>query len=105
MYLVKTLGCALQRLQILNMHDTKLLAYKTLIRPVFEISSIVWCPFQQFDVKTVDEVREKATQFICSQYDRTCSFSPALQNPGLETLALIWGTDGVCFFHRAINNN
>lgn len=65
-YLRRTLGSSPQ--------ETKLLMYKTLIRPVLHYTSIVWCPYKKEEIKQIESVQKKAIRFICRRYDR--NFKP-----------------------------
>lgn len=45
-------------------HETKLLTYKTLIRPILECGSVVWNPHKKCDIKKLESVQKRAEHFI-----------------------------------------
>lgn len=46
--------------------ETKLLMYKTLIRPVLDYASTVWCPYKKGEIKQIESVQKKSNPFHLS---------------------------------------
>lgn len=83
--------------------DTKLLMYKTLIRPTLDYACTVWNPYRKGEINKIEAVQKKAIRFICRRYD--CTFSPttALVSLELTTLAARREIESLTFFHRIIH--
>lgn len=66
--------------------DTKLLAYVTLVRPILEYASIIWFPFTDSGISTLERVQRKAIRFIFNRYRRLDSPTQLLRHADLPTL-------------------
>lgn len=53
--------------------EVKLTAYKTLVRPLLEYSSVVWDPYTVKLINKIEQVQRLATRFIISNFRRTAS--------------------------------
>lgn len=86
----KTCNKALKKLGYLNRSlrlapkETKLLTYKTLVRPILEYGATVWYPYKITDIKRVESIQKKAIRFIYRRYDRNFSPSCHLAQLGLS---------------------
>lgn len=94
---MKTLGYLRRRLANTTPH-IKLLAYKTLIRPVLECGAAVWDPFTQSNIKRkLEMVQTKFVRFVFDCYSRRTSPSlflkaelKKLQKRRMERLKLFY---------------
>lgn len=66
----------LRRTLSLSPKSTKLLVYKTLIRPVSDYACPVWNPHKQGEIDKIEaNLKKKAMRFICNRYDPYFSHS------------------------------
>lgn len=66
--------------------QTKLLAYKTLIRPLIEYANLVWFPATNNLIKKLEGVQRKAVRFVYNKYSYLHSPSDLIARAGLLTL-------------------
>lgn len=66
--------------------STKLLAYKTFIRPILEYGNTVWFPHTVTNIKKIEKVQRKAIRFIHNKFKRDDSPTTLLAVSGLPTL-------------------
>lgn len=65
--------------------DTRLLAYKTIIRPMLEYGNVIWDPFTKLNLTKLERIQNKATRFIFNSYGRT-SVQNLVQRAGLQPI-------------------
>ena len=61
-------------------------AYFGLVRPVLEYSSVVWDPWQENQIHSLEMVQRKAARFVCRRYHNTSSVSNMLHELGWQIL-------------------
>lgn len=66
--------------------ETRLTAYKALIRPTLEYASIIWDPFRAYQINKLEKIQRMAARFILSRYQRTESVQEMLNYLNLPTL-------------------
>lgn len=66
--------------------QTKLLAYKTFIRPTIEYANLVWFPATNNLIKKLESVQRKAVRFIYNKYSLLDSPTELIAKAGLLTL-------------------
>lgn len=69
--------------------ETKLVMYKTLIRPILKYASNVWNPYKQCEIDQIESVQRKAVRFIFRRYDFHFSPSSAISSLNLIKSARI----------------
>lgn len=84
--------------------DTKLIMYKSLIRPIIEYASPVWNPHKQLEINKIESVQRKAIRFICRRYDRHFSPTSALLSLNLTLLAERRRIESLKLLHSAVHS-
>lgn len=89
----------LRRLLSKSSHETKLLAYKTYIRPLLEYASVIWDPHTLVNTDKLESVQRKSARFTYNSYSwKTCPNS-LLRKAGLQSLAVRRYHDRLKFFY------
>lgn len=92
LHIEKVYSAAKRKLGYLRRHfryatvDAKLLAYKTLVRPLLEYGCIVWDPYQQNYIQRLESVQKSAARYILGRYRRAESVSQMMIDLNLESL-------------------
>lgn len=92
LHIEKVYSAAKRKLGYLRRHfryataDAKLLAYKTLVRPLLEYGCIVWDPYQLNDIQRLESVQKSAARYILGRYRRAESVSQMMDDLNLESL-------------------
>lgn len=85
--------------------ETKLMLYKSLIRPVLEYASPVWSPYKHMEINQIEGIQKKAVRFICRRYDRYFSPSSTLSSLNLAPLSDRRRVDALKFMYCIINGS
>lgn len=101
---MKKLGYLRRSLKSANT-ETKLLAYKTIIRPVLEYACEIWGPYRRSDIVKLESVQKKAVRFILSRYHPMFSPSAALPALSLSPLETRFRAIRMRTFHAIVNQN
>lgn len=81
------------------------LAYQTFVRPQLEFASSVWSPHQNYLVDMLESIKNRASRFITSNYDRTCSVTKIKADIALQPLGTRRTISLLCLFHRYVHGN
>lgn len=84
---------------------TKLLAYKTLIRPMLEYANVVWFPHTVSGINKIERVQRMAARFICNKYSRHVSPSELCRQLGLSSLEKRAKTARLKFLYELANDH
>ena len=66
--------------------NTKELCYNTLVRPLMEYAAVIWDPYTEANIRKLEMVQRKSARMIFSDYRRTSSVSPMIQQLQWPTL-------------------
>jgi hypothetical protein len=81
----------------------KLLAYKTLVRPILEYGCQVWDPVKKCDINLLEAVQKKAVRFICNIKGRQQeSITSLTLELGLDPLEWRRYQSRMTLFHRVL---
>lgn len=84
--------------------DTKLMTYKTLIRPILDYGCIIWNPHKKSDIKKLESVQKKSVRFIFRNYSRDFSPSSHYTATGLTVLSSRRRLECMKFLHTLIHS-
>lgn len=101
---LKKLGY-LRRTSSASPKSTKLLMYKTLIRPILEYASCVWNPYKVCDVNKIESVQRKSVRFIFHRYDHDFSPSSAMKSLKLSPLCARRDIDSLKLLHSYVHSS
>ena len=59
-------------------HETKVLCYKTLLRPVTEYASIIWDPHTNANINILEKVQRRYARYVFHDYRRSSSVTAML---------------------------
>lgn len=100
----KKLGLLKRRLHFSN-KDTRLHAFKSLIRPSLEYASIIWHPHLTGLTNMLEMVQNKAARFVTSSYSRFISVSSLKAELDLATLVMRRRHARLSFFYSLYHSN
>lgn len=83
---------------------TKLLAYKTFVRPILEYGNTVWFPHTRTNIKKIEAVQRKAIRFIHNKFKRDDSPTNLLDISGLPTLEARAKQARLKFLYQLLHN-
>lgn len=84
---------------------TKLLAYRTFVRPLLEYASTIWFPHSTTLMKKIESVQRKAIRFIYNKYKRTDSPTNLLADSGIKSLSVRARHARLKFLFQLIHNS
>ena len=67
--------------------EVKSLCYKSLVRPILDYASVIWSPYHQHNIHSIEMVQRRAARFVYSNYDRYASVTQMLTNIGWLTMS------------------
>ena len=63
------------------------LCYKNLVRPILDYTSIIWSPYHQHNIHSIEMVQRCEARIVSSNYDRYASVTQMLNNIGWPTMS------------------
>ena len=84
--------------------EVKCLCYKSLVRPILKYASIIWSPYNQHNIHSIEMVQRRAARFVSSNFDRYASVTQMLNNIGWPTLSLRREKLRAVMFYKIVNN-
>ena len=84
--------------------NTKVMAYKAIVRPIAEYASSVWCPHQKEHIQELEMVQRRAARYVMSQYNRTDSVTNMLHTLQWETLEQRRAKSKLIMGYRIVNS-
>lgn len=83
----------------------KLSSYKSLIRPIFRYSHIVWNTHQAYLTKPLAAIQNKALRFIHSKYSRSDRVTTLRNRTVKQTPESCWRIASMKFLYRLYHDN
>jgi hypothetical protein len=82
--------------------NIKDMAYKTLVRPIFDYCSTVWDPHTQILINKIEAVQNRAARFVSGIYSRNTSITAIKRDLHWEDLQTRRKVDRLVNFHQAV---
>lgn len=86
-------------------YDVRKLAYLTYVRPQLEYASSTWSPYQDYLIRMLEGVQNRAARFISGNYDYHSSVTRIKQDLAFQSLEDRRVIALLCLFHRYIYSN
>ena len=83
---------------------TKVLGYKSLVRPRVEYAASVWDPYTQTDINKIEAVQRKAARFVMADFRRESSVTEMIQQLQWESLQARRKSTKLVMMYKAVNN-
>lgn len=84
--------------------ETKLAAYKSLIRPLLEYADILWDPYSQSHVDQLESIKKKSLRLIYNSYGKDSHVTPLYAASGLTELSRRRKLKRLKFLHNIIHD-
>lgn len=85
--------------------NVRALSYITYVRPQLEYASSTWSPYQDYLVRMLEAVQNRAARFISGNYDYHSSITLIKQDLAFQSLEIRRNIALLCLFHRYIYSN
>ncbi|KAK7088855.1 hypothetical protein V1264_024972 [Littorina saxatilis] len=99
----KTLGFLRRNLKVCS-SLTKMLAYKTTVRPILEYACTVWDPHSDRLITTLEKVQRRAARFVTNRYHNTSSDTDMLTLLEWPTLQQRRRCARLAMLHKILND-
>ena len=80
------------------------LAYRALIRPKLEYTSVVWSPWQQFLVDNIEKVQRRSARYVLNDYRSDSSVTAMINHLNWESLEDHHNKASLHTFYKMFNN-
>ena len=78
------------------------MAYKTLVHPLMEYSSIVWSPYTDQNIDKLEMIQRRAARWTLNNYSTYASVTEMLQSLGWRSLEQRRSDSRLCLFYKII---
>ena len=94
-----------RNLQIPQAHQIKANAYKILVRPQVEYTSVVWDPFTQANIDKIEMVQRRAARYnVQNNYSRYSSVNDMISKLGWCSLLQLRPDNRLFMFYKIVNS-
>ena len=95
----KTLGF-LRRKLCFAPKETRIMAYKTIVRPQVEYASQIWNPHKQHNIHRIEKVQRTAARWVCRRWRKFSHVGDMLEELELDSLEQRRYNSSLVFFYK-----
>ena len=77
-------------------------AYITIVRPILEYASIIWDPYQQVHINSLEILQRRSARWVCNDYSTYSSVTAMIEQLGWVTLRERRKVARLSFFHDVV---
>ena len=78
-------------------------AYFTIVRPILEYASVVWDPYQQVYINSLEKIQRRSVRWVCNNYSTYSSVTTMIESLNWVTLRERRKFARLSFFHDIVH--